>query len=303
MEMNEKLFASKADLMSAGITKHRRNQLLRSGELVRVRAGRFVAGASDEDPWRARLRQLLVRAGPTAVLSRTTAAALWRLDGFEDRRELHANVARNATARGDATIHRVRDFHDIRTIDGLPVTGPSATLLELGAALSARPRFRGDADPLTPEDLVELALESALREQLADLDELGSLVRNTAPQHLGRRVLAAVLGRRPIGAPCTESHLETRVVQVLRDGGLPPLDRQVWVDDAEGARIGRVDFVIGRVVIEADGEEYHPDFQLDRERWVRLDEAGYIVRPFTSMQVERRTKWTVERVKAALRKV
>ena len=52
-------------------------------------------------------------------------------------------------------------------------------------------------------------------------------------------MLVEVLARRS-DQPPTESYLETRVVQVLRDAGLPTFDRQVELADEEGF-IGRVD--------------------------------------------------------------
>ena len=301
MEYHERLFRSTSDLASEGVTRYQRDELLRSGALIRAKAGRYLVPQTDADPWHGRIRALLVRAGPSAVLSRSTAAAVWGFDGFAQTRELHVNVARSSAARGEATIHRVRRSFEIRMIDGLPVTGPAPTLLELGADLAPRLRFAGDTRPLSPPDLVELAVESALRRNLVELDDLTGVLREATAQHPGRAVLLEVLNRRPRGTVATESILETRFVQVTRDAGLPDFERQVWICDENGAVIGRVDFGYERLVVEADGESFHPDFSGDRERWVRLHEAGYVVRPVTHEHIEYRTDWLIDRLRTAIR--
>lgn len=78
------------------------------------------------------------------------------------------------------------------------------------------------------------------------------------------------------------------MVQLLRDHGLPEPERQVTLRDGRG-EIGRVDFLLRRVVIEVDGRETHDNpttFQRDRQRWSRLQAAGYRPLLFTDDQIE-----------------
>lgn len=67
-----------------------------------------------------------------------------------------------------------------------------------------------------------VAVESALRHRLTTEDELLELLASCGPNRAGAKTLEAVLERRPYGAPPTESYLETRGVQVLRNGVCRP---------------------------------------------------------------------------------
>ena len=139
---------------------------------------------------------------------------------------------------------------------------------------------------LTPEDQVELALETALRRGDTSVERLRAVLRSCGARREGASVLRAVLDRRPDGAAATESWLETRKVQVLRNAGYPDPERQVRIDDERGVLIGRVDLLLGRIVIECDGREFHDDFEADRARWAALHAAGYLVMPVSFRRLE-----------------
>jgi very-short-patch-repair endonuclease len=126
---------------------------------------------------------------------------------------------------------------------------------------------------------------------LAELCELASARRP------GRSVLVEVLGRRPRQPP-TESYLETRCVQVMRDAGLPGFDRQVELSDRYGL-IGRVDPYHRGGVVELVGRAWHVDrFSPDHRRYARLTGAGYRFLPFTFDDVEGRPGHVVDAIVA-----
>lgn len=73
------------------------------------------------------------------------------------------------------------------------------------------------------------------------------------------------------------------MVQLLRAHNLPAPQRQVELFDRSGL-IGRVDLLVGHLVIELDGRAHHdndPAFHRDRLRRARLEAAGYAVVEFT----------------------
>ena len=105
---------------------------------------------------------------------------------------------------------------------------------------------------LEATDLVELALESALRMGAVTESDLLALVRTLAPQRAGLAVLDEVLQRRGAGVPATESYLETRAVQVLRSGGLPTAVRQYIVR----TRLTELGYRVG--VFTYDHVEFQP---------------------------------------------
>ncbi|MEZ5234259.1 MAG: hypothetical protein R2749_16365 [Acidimicrobiales bacterium] len=235
---------------------------------------------------------------PDAVLHGQAAAAALELDGFEPGVPITVAVPPAASGRGN--VRRLVELAPPVTVHGLPVSSAGQTLVDLGAGLTPRPGCAAAAEPLAAIDLVELALECALRRGLTDLEVLDALLRRASRSRPGRSVLTAALRRRPADAPPTESYLETRVVQQLRSAGLPTFDRQIALHDADGF-IGRVDLFLDPVVIEVVGMRWHLDrFDADHDRYGRLANAGYHVIPLTFRHIERQPGHVARKVRLAL---
>jgi very-short-patch-repair endonuclease len=137
----------------------------------------------------------------------------------------------------------------VTVVRGIPVTTVHRTLTDLGSVV----------DPNT----VEMALESALRRKITTIDRLWRTIGEIGTR--GRRgpaVLAGILGAHA-GRP-TESALETRFAQLVREFKIPSPARQVRVCDESGA-LARVDFIWedAGVVVEVDGRSHH----VRRDRW------------------------------------
>jgi hypothetical protein len=116
------------------------------------------------------------------------------------------------------------------------------TLIDLGAVAGA--------------DVVEAAMESALRRRMTTIERLEARMGEIGGR--GRRgagVLRRVLAGREPGTPPTDSGLETQFVQLLRRGRLPQPSRQQVVRDESGL-VARVDFeYLGRdIVIEGQSQ-------------------------------------------------
>ncbi len=286
----------RSQLLERGLDDRTILRMVRNGELRRRGAGVYLCGPVPEDlfdQWRQHCAEQLAAHGPDAVLAGSTAAALWNFDGFDAPVPIILNVSRRS-GRRSAHSHRIAALDPPTQRRGLPVTTAAQTLVELGRDLQGR-RVVGPGGRLgswlEPRDLVELALESALRTAAVAETDLLALVRTLAPQRAGLAVLGEVLQRRGVGVAATESYLETRAVQVLRSGGLPAAVRQHIVRDEWGRFVARVDLLLGAsVIIEVDGRGFHdtsPDsFAEDRRRWTRLTELGYRVGVFTYDHVE-----------------
>src|SRR5439155_2701640 len=194
--------------------------------------------------WRQRSMAACLYLGPRAVLSFRAAAALRNLVGFA-RARVEVTVPRNRNRSGSRQIliHWTQDpipEEDVTTIDGIPVTGPARTLLDLAT--------------VEGEDVVERCLDDALRRRLVSLKFLERWLADPCrKRHRGAPVLQRlVAARATIGT--TESPLETQVLRLLRNAGLPTPMLQYIVRD--GSRfIARLDFAHpdDRVAIEADG--------------------------------------------------
>jgi hypothetical protein len=155
---------------------------------------------------------------------------------------------------------------DLAFRDGIPVTTPERTLLDLGAVCH--------------ESVVEMALDAAEKDGLVTvsglrrtLQRLGRQGRNGAG--VLRRVLDLQYGRPAV----PESEMETRLFQVLRRHGLPAPVAQYEIRDG-GAFIGRVDAAYPdlRIAIEYDSVEHHTGRRkilADSDRRNRLWAVGW----------------------------
>ncbi len=283
-----------------GLTRTARVRALGNGELSKVAHGWYVSGPAGEldERW---LQQLIAHIGqyPDGRLAGPAAAALMGLDGFDPGATPVLYRPPGVSARG-RSVRRLEPLADPVDIAGLAVCGVDELLVGLGAEVVARPGCAAASTSLDPVELLELAVESALRRGLTSIERLQQVVAAARPNRPGRALLIQLLAHRPEGAPPTESYLETRFVQVARAAGLPDFERQVTLADDDGP-IGRVDFCRELVVVEIVGAEWHLDrFHRDHDRYARLGSAGYHLLPFTFQHVERRPRSMVRTTATAL---
>jgi very-short-patch-repair endonuclease len=207
----------------------------------------------------------LLACGMGALLSHRTAAAVWAI--LDDlRRVFDVTVPRHSQAgahiRG-IRLHR-RDLppQDVTTLDGLRITTPARTLLDLAATEPARRVHRA----------VDQALVTEIYDQTA-VDELLHRCRG----HRGVARLKAVLDERHPDAHRARSELERMALQSLRAAGWPDPEVNVVVAGLEVDLLWRD----RGLVVELDGRRFHAHRgHADRERDERLRAAGLEVRRF-----------------------
>jgi very-short-patch-repair endonuclease len=207
--------------------------------------------------------------GDGAVLSHSSAAALWRI-GFELRSAIELSLPSQSHRKVPGLrIHRRPSLcsRDFTAEYGIPVTAPVRTLIDMALRLD-RP---GIERMINEADKYNLAHPPELREAL---DE-----RTGEP---GVAQLRQILDRRTFRL--TKEELERRFLPLARKAGLPvPLTGQ-WVNEFE------VDFHwpdLG-LVVETDGLRYHrtPAEQArDRLRDQAHTAAGLTQLRFTHEQV------------------
>lgn len=262
-----------AQLRASGMTKYRLVGSLDQGVLVPGgRRGVYLLAAAPRT-WLQELTVELLAAGNGAYAWRRSAARLLELDGF-DRLEGALDVAVPASRRprrSPAVTRCGGAAADLRIVQGLPCTGPGRTLVDLGSACD--------------DDVVERALESALRRRLVTLDEVALFsASSTRP---GAASLRRVLDRRPSGVPPTESDAETRFLQIARITGLPSPERQVHVV-LRGRRY-RLDAAWRhiRLAVEVDGAATHGPERLtaDLHRQNLMVMDGWMVLRFSAARV------------------
>ncbi len=283
---------ARRQLRRAGVGPGAVSRRVEAGRLVEVTPRVLrVAGAPADT--HARLMAAALDAGPRAVVSHQSAAALWGLPGFRTE-PIHVTARRHRVAKGDllATVHEPRCLlgHHVTGLDGVPVTVPARTLFDLAGCREVSPARLGR--------LVDAAWSRRLVSFAALHRMLGELGRR------GRRGIAAmreVLDERPVDHVPPESGLEARFRDLALLAGWRDLDRQVDLSGDTGW-IGRVDFCDHRrrVVFEIGDGLFHgsiSDRRRDGRRRRSLQEAGWRVIDVDAFDVFHRSDALVTRLR------
>lgn len=176
--------------------------------------------------------------GAEAVLSHSSAAALWRI-GVEERNLIEVSVPSPYQRRRPGfRIYRRPSLwpEDHTSRHGIPVTAPVQTLIDLAPRLDRR----GIERAINEADKYDLVHPPGLRKALE--------LRAGQP---GVARLRHILDRRTFRL--TKEELERRFLPLAREAGLPTPQTGQWVNDFE------VDFYwpdLG-LVVETDGLRYH----------------------------------------------
>lgn len=223
---------------------------------------------------RKQLISLLADLGDGAHACGPTAAALHGFDGYRLQRPFHIVVPRGHNLqRVGHHIHTTKVLPplDRETVEGISVTSPTRTLIDLASSATAAQ--------------LTTALDAALRD-----------LRTTEP-FLHRRIVD-LRGRGRYGTPLlleviegievtrgAHSWLEREFLRLIDAAGLPPPSPQQVMGKRNGKLI-RVDFHFPgtRLVVEVLGYRYHRtklQMQIDTERINRLTLDGYLVLQFT----------------------
>lgn len=244
-------------LLDAGVTLAEIRSRLRSGALLREHAGVYRVG--HRAPSReARYLAAVLACGRGAALSGLAAAHLLGIvGGVEPAPEVTAATERRLSGVATRRARHGLDPRDVTVADGIPVTSPARTLVDLARLLNA-------------EQLGRACHEAEIRHRLTPRHVEDVLARRPASPG------AATLRRIVSGEErITLSVLERRFLERLRAAGLPlpQTNRPV------GGR--RVDcrWPDRRLTVELDGYRYHAsrhaweqDRRRERDAYARGDE-------------------------------
>ncbi len=238
--------ALRRELVAEGWTDTALGRALRAGSLVRPRHGAYVeARIWDRLDERGRheivARSVLARAGAPAVLSHSTALALWDAPTWGlDLADVHLTRLDQRAGRVEAGVHQHRGVvldGDTGFVRGVPVTSPSRAVLEAATLLT------------TEQTLVQL--NDLLHRRLVSPEELaarsasmrawpGSSTTDLALRLTDRRI---------------ESVAESRFYYLCWRQGLPAPVPQYEVYDARGRLVAVLDFAWPErgLFVEIDG--------------------------------------------------
>jgi very-short-patch-repair endonuclease len=273
-----------AQLRVAGLSDRAIEYRIAMKRLQRLWRGVFAFG-HQELTIQGHLIAAVFACGPGAVLSQRSATEHWellaRLGSW-----VHVTVPGHTgrRKRRGIHVHCVRSLHpdDVTKHNGIPITTPARTLVDLSAAV--------------PDRLLERAYEQAEIRRLLPPGALeGALARSNGRKTRALRRLIAIERRI---ATVTRSELEELFLELVRRDGLPEPEVNRRVAGYE------VDFLwdAQRLVIEVDGFAYHSTRQAqtrDRRKDDDLQAAGYRVVRFTADQILRDPADTLARTRRA----
>jgi very-short-patch-repair endonuclease len=191
-------------------------------------------------------------------------------------------------------VHGSSDLHahHIRVRNGVPVTNPARTLIDLGA--------------VAPSSLVARCTEEWLADRKVTIAQLKAAIEEH--QGRGRRgvgVLRHALQTRVLVDLRADSGVEALLAQVLRRHRVPVPDLHHIVR-AGSSLIAELDYAYPdkRIAIEVDGYGVHlrsrETFEHDRHRQNELEIAGWRVLRFTSHALRQEPTRVANQVKRIL---
>ena len=278
---------TRRQLRAAGVSPSAVDRQVRSGRLEYVHHGVYGLPHTWDIPLAAETAALLA-CGEGAALSHHSAIILWGLRPGEAR-PIHVTIPghRGFPNPSGVKVHRSRILKpsDIRIHDGLPVTAPARTILDVAATLPDR-------------DVERVLYEAMFARRLVTAGEIDDILRR-AGGHPGRSRLARVAGA---GAPLSDtgSPPAEKLLRMIRGADLPEPQTEVPV---LGYRLDLYWPELNLAVeVDAYGTHGSPArFEADRRRDARLlTEMGIVVIRITRAMIERQPQEALALVARAI---
>jgi very-short-patch-repair endonuclease len=275
------------------VTRHQRERLLATGQIVRVAPDVYRLNGA-QATWQSKIAAAQLAVGADAVVSHRSAAALYRLDGFDQQRVVHLSVSAGRSLRRPTNVrlHRCSDYGLIvpELRQSIPVTDAARLVLDL---------YASEPNP----EVARRGLFSVRKKNLVTWTALDDCVRRHTRR--GRkgisRLRADLTLYRRIG--CPETSFEDAIARLLIEAGLPEPELQYWVETPGGRYRVDVAYPEFRIGIEGKSKEHHftdGAFESDPVRDANLAIAGWIVIHVTWVQLQDDPEGVVRRIRRAL---
>lgn len=273
-----------AQMDEAGVVASTRHSWVARGRMERCHANVYaICGVGWT--WQRRAMAAVLGAGPGAALSHRSSAYVW--EQLEEEPPVEVSILRGRVVSLDGVIvHRTRDEFAVHHRDGLPVTSPMRTVLDLGAVV--------------PDWMVDRALDAGLVKKLYTIAGVEwQLVELARKGRRGCGALRRVLDARALGRDRPDGMLEPRFARLRVRAGLP--------EPVYQHRIGgyRVDFAYPALKIAIEIDDYwshgtHEAFERDRERRNALTLQGWTILHFTWKDIVTRPEYVARVVASAI---
>lgn len=279
---------SRRQLLELGMGRGAVEDRVARNQLRRVRWGVYAVGhrpTSRESRWMV----AVLSGGPGAVLSHRSAGSLWRILPLMSIVPEVTKATR--CERPDLKAHRAALRADeITCLEGIPVTSPPRTILDIAALSTLRQleralnemEVRGITDKLSVQDLLERYPRKRGTAKLRSLFADEAVLRGITREEFEKR-FAAVLAGTDLPQPRRNAHLAV-------DGRFFEVDC-LWAEQ--------------RLIVELDGRATHGTplaFERDKERDRRLMVEGWQVMRITWRQLHDERTRVVADLRILLRK-
>lgn len=269
---------ARRQLMELGLGPRRIERRIASGRLHPLWRGVYAVGRPLLGR-RGRWMAAVLACGPDAVLSHSSAAALWGIGPEQgDMIEVSVPATRRSRLRGIRAHRRTEAvLGDVAVHDGIPLTSPVRTLID-------------QATRLRPMQL-ERAVNEADKLDRVRADVLHASLDDYRSQP-GVAPLRKLLD--PLTFRLSDSELEQLMRPLARTVGLPIPETKTWVNGYE------VDFFWPKlgIVVETDGLKYHRTAS-QQKRGLERDQAHLAA----SMWPLRFSHWQVKHEPAHVRRI
>ncbi|HZD24266.1 MAG TPA: type IV toxin-antitoxin system AbiEi family antitoxin domain-containing protein [Acidimicrobiia bacterium] len=264
---------SRGELTTLGITDATIKYRIDSGRLEHLYPGVYYMNATPAT-WKTDVLAGVMAAGPDALASHRTAAVLWELDAVFSRM-IEVTVPFNEEPVPTGVIlHRTRRANPGTVVDGIPITPPDKTLMDLSSILGERTLFK--------------AARSAVRKGIITVKGLDDAVR----LYGGRGVKGTRKMRRVVLLVADDesgSVAEIDLGYIIMDAPIPPPVQQLKIRLPNGEH-AYPDYAWPPImrIVEADGFTAHstPE-QLEHDLWRQnqLMDLGWDIRRFTAQKI------------------
>lgn len=288
---SQRMLLTQADVLAAGGTASHIHRRVASGRWQRLFPEVYVIAGAPMD-WTTKLLAAVLTSGPGSAASHLAAARLWGIPGYT-KAGIEVSTRRgHMRRRRDIRQHESTDLDRCRIVerDGVPVTDPGRTILDLGRYVGEK-RLHRAVEDLRRRGLVSW---STLIEVLAAHARKGrhGVVRL-------RTVILLNAHREEI----TDTDMELLVLALIREAGLPEPVLHHRIFDGERF-VAEVDMAYPelKIAIECDGsahlDEEVRDVDLPRQNDLVL--LGWTVLRFSYRRVQEHPEAVVAEIRDAL---
>jgi very-short-patch-repair endonuclease len=276
---------SRRQALALGHTPTQITKRVARGSWIVLRPGVYAI-AGTPATWERKAMSAVLQCGDRTVLSHLAAASVLSLIATKpDVIDVTVHLDAHHTRGRGVRVHRTNllERTDRRSVNGIPITSPNRTLVDLAGVI--------------PKRTLEAILDDALRRGLTRVSALARFLDRCGRKR-GAAELRRLLRDRMDGH--THSELEREFRRIVKAHRLPDPGRQRIVGPF------RIDFAYldDRVLIELDGWGHHStktDLQADTRRQTELGSEHWFVLRFSWEDVTRNVGWVVSRIRKVLR--